>query len=157
MAKPQEKEQLNIVRIMGTGINGKYTLLYGLTQIKGIGIMFSNAVCNVLKLNKNTKIADLSEKDIENIENYLSADIKTGIPIWLLNNRKNVETGEDLHFVSKDLDYYDMLLKRNMFKLKTYRGIRLKHKLPVRGQRTKSNFRRNKTLAAMKSKSGAKN
>ena len=156
MAKPNQKEELNIVRIMGTGINGKHNMLYGLAKIKGVGIMFSNAVCKAINLPEDKKIGDLSEKEIETIESYLSGDEKKGIPTWIMNNRASVETGEDMHNTGKDLDYYIMQLKRNMFKLRTYRGIRLKNRLPVRGQRTKSNFRRNKTIAAMKSKTGGK-
>ncbi len=156
MAKPQEKEQINIVRIMGTGLNGNLNVLYGLAKIKGVGIMFSNAVCNVLNLDKYKKIADLSDKDIEKIESYLSGEEKKGIPVWLQNSRAEPETGNNLHMVGKDLDFYQLQLKRKLFKLRTYKGVRLKAGLPVRGQRTCSNFRRNKTLAAMKSKSGGK-
>lgn len=154
MAVKQQKEQQNIVRIMGTGIDGSHSTLYGLAKIKGIGIMFSNAVCNVLKLDKYKKISDLDEKEIEKIESYLSGEKKEGIPAWILNTRKDVVTGDDLHFTAKDLDYQQMQLKRDLFKLKTYRGLRLKNKLTVRGQRTKSNFRRSKTIAAMKAKTG---
>ncbi len=153
MAKPQEKEQVNIVRIMGTGIDGKHSVLYGLAKIKGVGIMFSNAVCKAINLDKNKKISDLSEKDISKIEDYLSGDVKKGIPTWMLNDRMDYETGANMHNVGKDLDYYMMQLTRRLFKMKTYRGVRLKSRLPVRGQRTKSNFRRNKMIAAMKSKS----
>jgi small subunit ribosomal protein S13 len=88
MAKPQEKEQINIVRIMGTGLNGKLSTMFGLAKIKGVGVMFSNAVCVVLKLDKAKKIADLSEKEIEQIETYLSGETKKGIPTWMLTLRE---------------------------------------------------------------------
>ena len=156
MVKPQAKEQINIVRIMGTGINGKLSTLYGLTNIKGVGIMFSNAVCNVLNLDKNKKIANLSEKDIERIESYLSSDDKKDLPVWMKNYRFEPESGNNYHYIGKDLEYNQLQLKRRLFKLKTYRGIRLKAGLTVRGQRTKGNFRKSKMLAAMKSKSGGK-
>jgi small subunit ribosomal protein S13 len=156
MAKPDKKEEINIVRIMGTGINGKYSLLHGLAQIKGIGLIFSNAVCVSLKMDKSKKISDLSEKEIEVIEEFLYSDKKEGIPTWLMNKQKDLETGEDKHNTGKDLEYDQMQVKRRLFKQKSYRGIRLKERLPLRGQRTKSNFRRNKTLAAMKAKTGGK-
>ena len=153
MARPEEKEQVNIVRIMGTGINGSLSTMYGLAKIKGVGVQFSNAVCVVLGLDKAKKISDLSEKEIEGIESYLSGENKKGIPSWMLNTQKDPRTGEDLHYAAKDLDFHSLQVKRDTIKLKTYRGLRLKANLPVRGQRTKANFRRNKMFAAMKSKS----
>lgn len=150
----EEKVQTELIRILGTDIKASYSILYGLSQIKGIGIMFSNAICEVLNLDKNAKISSFSEKDIEKVEEYLSNPSKTGLPSWILNQRKDYETGKDLHFVSKDIEFNDLQLRRRIGKLKTYKALRLRAKLPVRGQRTKSNFRRNKTMAAMKSKRG---
>lgn len=153
MARPEEKKQINLVRIMGTGVNGEKTLMFGLSQIKGVSIMFANALTHVLKLDKNMKIAELSEKDIEKIEEFLSNPKKSGIPSWLLNQRKDYASGEDLHLATKDVDFNLLQLKRRLGKIKTYKGLRLRLGLTVRGQRTKSNFRRTKTLAAMKAKS----
>ncbi len=141
---------------MGTDINGNADLLHGFSCIKGIGIMFSNAMCVTLKFDKSRKISSLSEKEIEKLEEFLTNPKKEGIPTWLLNQRRDLETGEDLHFISKDIDFNLIQLKRTLGKLKTYKGLRHRAHLPLRGQRTKSNFRRNKTLAAMKSKSGGK-
>ena len=137
---------------MGTDINGNSSILFGLAKIKGINIMFANALCHVLKFDKMAKISSLSEKDIEKIENYLSNSEMKEIPSWLLNKRKEAMSGKDLHFITKDIDFDLLQLKRRLAKLKTYKGLRHKAKLPLRGQRTKSNFRRNKTLAAMKAK-----
>ena len=157
MALPNKKKQLNLVRIMGTGVNADLSLVFGLSKVKGIGVMFANALCHSLGFDKNSKISELSEKDIEKIEEFLSNPKKsTDIPTWLLNQRKELETGEDHHIVTKDIDYTELQLMRRIGKLKTYKGLRRRLKLTVRGQRTKSNFRRNKTLAAMKSKSGGK-
>lgn len=147
---------MNFIRIMGTDIKAESTLLYGLSKIKGVNIMASNGICTVLKLDKTRKVSSLSEKEIETLENYLSSGEFTGLPLWLSNLRKDPVTGNDMHLVGKDLDYYKMQLERKLSKIKTYRGLRLRLRLPVRGQRTKANFRRNKTIAAMKSKSGGK-
>lgn len=62
-------------------------------------------------------------------------------------------TGNDLHLTSKEIEFNLIQLKRSASKLKSYKGLRYRAKLPVRGQRTKSNFRRTKTFAAMKAKS----
>ena len=156
MAKPQAKPQENFVRIMGTGVLGNKTLIYGLSTIKGVGIMFANALCHHLKLDKNKKINDLSDDEISKIEEFLTNPKKEGIPKWLLNQRKDYETGEDLHLTTKDIEFNDLQVRRRLGKVKSYRGLRLRLKLPVRGQRIKSNFRRSKTVAAMKSKSGGR-
>ena len=150
----EDKKQTELMRIMGTDIRTNMTLAYGLAQIKGIGFMFANAICTALKLEKTRTIGDLSEKEVEQLETYLTSPEKKGIPSWMLNQRKDDETGKDVHFVSKDIEFNLLQLKRNLAKLKTYKGLRHRARLPLRGQRTKSNFRRNKTLAAMKSKRG---
>jgi small subunit ribosomal protein S13 len=154
MAQPRKESVVNFIRIAGTDINERYTLLYGLARIKGVSVMFSNAMCHSLKLDKNLRIKDLSEEQIATLESFLSNPEKEGIPEWMLNQRKDLATGKNLHYNGKDIDFNLMQLKRRLGKLKTYRGLRLRLGLPVRGQRTKANFRRNKTLASMKSKTG---
>lgn len=148
----EEQKQVSLIRIMSTDINSEASIMFGLSRIKGISYMFSNAVCNFLGLKKNAKISSLSEKDIEKIENYLSNPEKNGIPTWLLNQRKEYISGENLHLVSKDIDYNELQNRRRGSKIKTNKALRTRAQLPLRGQRTKSNFRRNKTIAAMKAK-----
>ncbi len=143
-----QKEEKHYVRIMGTDIEGNKNLLYGLTKIKGVGFSFSNALCVSLKLDKNKKIESLTEKELEKIENFLQ-DPK-GLPSWLYNKRKDLTTGEDKHFVTKELDYDLMQVKRRLAKIKSYRGIRLRLGLPVRGQRTRSNFKRTRNKKVSK-------
>jgi small subunit ribosomal protein S13 len=149
----QAKNEMNLIRIAGTDINAESTILYGIAKIKGVSQMFANAVCVALGLDKNAKISSLSEKDIEKLEEFLTNPKKEGIPIWLLNQRKDYESGENLHLTTKDIEFNEMQMKRRTGKIKTYKAQRAKLKLPVRGQRTKANFRRNKTLAHIKSKS----
>jgi small subunit ribosomal protein S13 len=156
MAKQESKNEMHLIRILGTDINANLPILYGLAKIKGVNVMFSNAVCAALKLDKGAKISALSEKDVERIEEFLSNPEMPGIPDWLKNQRKDYETGKNFHLTSKDIDFNMLQFKRRIAKTKSYRAIRHKFRLPLRGQRTKSNFRRNKTLAAMKAKRGGK-
>lgn len=156
MAKPQEKKVANLVRIMGTDLNADSSLLFGLAKIKGISYMFANATCKALGFDRTTKISALSEKEVEKLEEFLANPVKEGIPEWMLNSQKDVQTGQNLHYIGKDIEYNALQLRRRLAKTKSYRAIRTKHKLPLRGQRTKSNFRRSKTIAAMKSKTGGK-
>lgn len=148
----EQKSQESYVRIVGTDIKADLSLLYGFAKIKGVSISFSNAMCKVLNYDKNAKISSLSDKEIERLEAFLSNPIKEGIPAWLLNSRNDVDSGENLHFNGKDIEFNLMQLKRKLSKIRTYRGQRLRLGLTVRGQRTKSNFRKNKMLAAKKAK-----
>ena len=151
MAAIKENKVAELVRILGTDIRSSASLVYGLAKIKGVSYMFANATCVALSFNKTTKVGELSEKEIEKIEEFLSNPNKD-LPTWLLNSQNDVQTGENLHYAGKDLEYNNLQLRRRVSKTKSYKALRYKARLPVRGQRTKSNFRRSKTLAAMKSK-----
>lgn len=141
-AQNNKKGEKHYIRILGTDIDGEKSLLYGLAKIKGLNVMTANGVCHILKLGKNKKIKDLTDKDLEKIENYLK-NMK-GMPSWLMNNRDSYDDGSNKHILSKDLDFNLMLIKRRLFRIRSYRGVRLKEGLLVRGQRTKSNFRKKK-------------
>lgn len=140
--RKEGKKEVNFVRIMYTDINSEAKILYGLSKIKGVSFSFVNAMCHVLKYDSETKISDLTEKDIETIENFLSNPDKKNIPTWLMNNQKDYVTGNDAHLISKDLEFHQMQAKRRFAKIKSYRALRLRLGLTVRGQRTKGNFRR---------------
>jgi len=74
----------------------------------------------------------------------------SSLPGWLLNRRKDYETGEDTHVTTAKLRLsYEFDLKR-LKKVKSYRGLRHAWGLPVRGQRTRSNFRHGKSVGVMK-------
>lgn len=150
----KENKSAELIRIMATDIPANHSLLFGLSKIKGIGVMFSNAVCVTLGYDKNKKIGTLSEKDIEKIETYLSNSDFEGVPVWMKNQQKDLITGENKHFVNKDLEFQNLQLQRRNSKIRTYKVLRSKLRLTVRGQRTASNFRRNRMLAAKKSKRG---
>ena len=141
-----------LVRIMSQDISTHYNLLYGLSKIKGVSYMFANAICTTLGYDKNMKIGSLKEEDIEKIENFLTNPEKQGIPSWLLNSRKDLDSGDDFHYTAKDLDFKELQTRRRLTKIKSVRGLRHKFGLTVRGQRTKSNFRKNKTLKSIRSK-----
>jgi len=49
-----------------------------------------------------------------------------------------------MHLVTSELDFAKSNDIRLLKKIKAYRGVRHMYGLPVRGQRTRSNFRRNK-------------
>ena len=62
--------------------------------------------------------------------------------------QKDFDTGEDKHLVSSDLELRKEFDIKRLKKVKNYRGLRHTSKLPMRGQRTKGNFRPNKMNGA---------
>ena len=57
MATEQPKQELRyFVRISNTDLNGNKSVYHGLTGIKGISCMFSNAICAASGIPKTQKI-----------------------------------------------------------------------------------------------------
>ena len=104
--------------------------------------MFANAVCKVLNLDIKRKCGDYTVKEVEKIEDVIRNPAKYNIPTWLMNRRRDRETGEDKHILSSDLDLTKQFDIRFMRKVKSYKGVR--HAVgakKVRGQSTKSTGR----------------
>src|SRR3989344_2802085 len=123
-----------IVRIANFDILGNKKIYNGLMKIKGISFMFSNAICNYLDLDKNRKIGALTEDEIKKIQGLIENPDK--FPVWILNRRRDYETGKDLHLTGSNLILSKDLDIKRLKKLKSYRGLRHAIGQPVRGQRT---------------------
>lgn len=134
-----------IVRILSKDIEGKMTLYSGLTKIKGISWTISNAICRKLGFDKKKKVGLLTEKEIGQITDFMG---KSELPKNLLNRRKDLETGEDRHLLGSDLELRKEFDIKRLKKIKSYKGIRHSSGLPLRGQRTRSNFRKNRRKGA---------
>ena len=133
-----------MIRIANTDLNGEKPIVMALTKIKGVSQMFANALVYVAGIDKTKKAGDLDENEEKRLNELIRSPKAAGIPEWMLNRRNDLETGEDTHLIGSDIAYSkDNDIKR-MKKLKTYKGQRHAVGLPVRGQRTKSNFRKNK-------------
>ena len=137
----QEKDKGRIVRILGRDIEGSMAVYPGFAKIKGVSWTLSNAVCISLKIPKTKKIGELTDKEIEDVSAFLK---NPKGPEYLLNRRKDFETGEDKHLLGSDLELKTEFDIKRLKKIKSYRGTRHTLGLPSRGQRTKSNFRRNR-------------
>jgi len=133
-----------IVRIANTDLDGKRQLIMGLQKIKGVSFMMANAFCALAQLDQTRRVGDLSEPEILKLENLVKNKKPEGLPEWLFNRRKDFETGENLHLIGGDLTFSHESDIRTLKKIKCYRGVRHIQGAPVRGQRTRSNFRKNK-------------
>ena len=137
----QTKSEERIVRILSKDIEGKMNVYSGLAKIKGVSWALSNAACIILNIPKDKKIGALTDKEIEKISEFLK---NPEVPEFILNRRADFETGEDKHLLGSDLDLKKEFDIKRLKKIKSYRGLRHTLGLPSRGQRTKSNFRRNR-------------
>lgn len=133
-----------IVRIANTDLNGRKQVGVAITKIKGIGAMFSNAVCTLAKVDASKKAGVLTDTELKQLNDVIANPVKYNLPKWMYNRRKDYETGEDTHLITANLTFNKDNDIKKIRKAKTYVGMRHSWGLPVRGQKTKSNFRRNK-------------
>jgi small subunit ribosomal protein S13 len=150
-------ELRHLVRIGTADLKGTQTLLYGLTRIKGMGIMLAHAMCTTLKMSPTMKVGELKDADVAKILEFVANPLQAGVPRWMVNRRKDPETGKDTHYSSTKLKLRVQDDKKVLKKIKCYRGIRHMFGLPCRGQRTKSNFRPNKGKISLANKKKNKN
>jgi small subunit ribosomal protein S13 len=111
-----------MARIAGITLPPDKRIEIGLTSIYGIGRSKAVKILEEAKIDKNKKVKTLTEDEINKIRQ-------------IIEKREKIEG--DLR---KDVS---MNIKR-LIDIGCYRGLRHKRKLPVRGQRTKTNARTRK-------------
>jgi small subunit ribosomal protein S13 len=143
-------EYRHILRITDTDVEGTLKASYALKKIKGISLNLANAILKKAKVNPDTKAGFLTEAEVERIEEIIKEPAKHGIPNWLLNRRRDLETGKDMHLISADLVLRSKMDIDQMKEIKSWRGYRHAYGLKVRGQRTKTTGRSGKALGVKK-------
>lgn len=108
-----------MARISGVDIPRDKRVEVGLTYIYGIGLTSSQKILKIANVNPNTRVRDLTEDEVVRIRNVIEHNYKVEGDL-----RRDV-TGH---------------IKRLM-EIGSYRGIRHRKGLPVRGQRTHTNAR----------------
>jgi small subunit ribosomal protein S13 len=111
-----------MARIAGITLPPNKRIEIGLTYLFGIGRSKSNKILEEVKIDKNKKVRDLTEEEVNSIRQ-------------IIEQREKIEG--DLR---KDVN---MNIKR-LIEIGAYRGIRHRRRLPVRGQRSKTNARTRK-------------
>ena len=111
-----------MARIGGVDLPNEKRVEIGLTYIYGIGRVTSNNLLKATGIDPDTRVKDLTEEQIGQIRDYMD---------------KNLTTEGELRRV------VNMNIKA-LQEIKSYRGLRHKAGLPVRGQNTKSNARTRK-------------
>ena len=125
-----------MARIAGVDLPRRKRIEIGLTYIYGIGRTTSQSILSRLKIDPNTKTDDLTEEQVNNIRRAIDSSLKV--------------EGELRTEISLNI--------KRLMDLGSYRGLRHRKGLPVRGQRTSTNARTRKgpKRAAVKKKGAAK-
>jgi small subunit ribosomal protein S13 len=111
-----------MARIAGVDIPREKRLEISLTYIFGIGRTTSQKICDGLGLDRNTRVRDLTDEEVNKIRSYVDA---------------NLEVEGDLRReVQQDI--------RRKMEIGCWQGLRHRKGLPVRGQRTQTNARTRK-------------
>ncbi|MEM2108837.1 MAG: 30S ribosomal protein S13 [Candidatus Bathyarchaeia archaeon] len=144
------QEYRHILRILGTDVQGTLKTVYALKQIKGISLSLSNAILKKAGINPDLRVGYLTETEIDKIEDIIREPAKYGLPSWLFNRRKEMETGKDVHLIGADLVLRTKIDIDKEKEIKSWRGYRHAYGLKVRGQRTKTTGRAGKALGVKK-------
>ena len=139
-----------ILRIIDADVDGTLKAPHALRRIKGISLNLANAILLKAGIKPDTRAGFLTEAEIEKIEEIVKEPTKFGLPNWLLNRRKDAETGKDMHLISADLALRTKMDIEQMKNMKSWRGYRHAYGLKVRGQRTKTTGRSGKALGVKK-------
>lgn len=111
-----------MARIAGVNVPVKKCVPFALTYIYGIGISIANVICDACGIDKNRRISQLQEGEIEKISSFI---------------RQNYSIeGELRKVVSMNI--------KSLVEIGCYRGVRHRKGLPVRGQRTHTNAKTRK-------------
>ena len=132
----------NLLRILGTSIEGHRKVAFGLSQIRGVGRRLAQAVVRVAGIDPDIRIGLITEEQQQKLVDIIKEPVKYGIPKWMVNRQKDIRTGEYRHISGTDLE---LLLKYDIDKMKktrSWKGIRHMYGLKVRGQRTRTTGRR---------------
>lgn len=145
------QEFRHIVRVAGRDLDGTKKLAPAVSEIKGVGGSYANAMLASLKLDSRSRLGQLNDKQLQQIEAALKDPNSLSLPPWLVNRRKDVDSGANLHRIGSDLDFMikgDIDRERNVL---SWRGIRHGLGLKVRGQRTRTTGRKGRTVGVKKS------
>ena len=111
-----------MARIAGTDLPREKRVEIGLTYIFGIGRSSANEILAATGVNPDTRVKDLSEDEVSKLRDYID---------------KNYTVEGDLRReVALDI--------KRLIEIGSYRGLRHRRSLPVRGQRSKTNARTRK-------------
>jgi small subunit ribosomal protein S13 len=146
-----EHEIKYIVRIAQTDLDGKKTVQYALTGLKGVGIRTARILTQRANIDPKDSMGYLDDEEVERLRESVT-NFNQNIPEWMFNYRRNPVTGESQHLLGSQLDLTLRETLNRMKKTRSYIGIRHERGHKVRGQRTKSTGRRGATVGVQRKK-----
>jgi small subunit ribosomal protein S13 len=149
------QEFRHIVRIAGTDLDGSVKLPYALADIEGVGIRSAYAAIKITGLDPELRTGYLTESQAKELERVIQDMSKVGVPSWLLNRRKDISSGKDIHVIGPDLKLTNRMDIERMKATKSWKGIRHALGLKVRGQHTRTTGRTGQTVGVSKKKARA--
>lgn len=111
-----------MARIEGIDLPRNKRVEIGLTYIYGIGKARSQEILGATNVNPDTRIKDLTDSEVGLLRDYITQNIKA----------------------EGDLRREVQLNIKRLMEIGSYRGLRHRRNLPVRGQRTRTNARTRK-------------
>ena len=111
-----------MARIAGVDLPNNKRVEIGLTYIFGIGLTTSRKILAATGVNPDTRVKDLTEDDISKLREYIDHNLQVEA-----DRRRTVA--------------FDI---KRLIEIGSYRGLRHRKGLPVRGQRSKTNARTRK-------------
>ena len=111
-----------MARIAGVNLPNQKRLEIGLTYIFGVGQPTAQQICAALGLSPDTKVRDLTEDEVAKLREYIDSNLQVEGDL----RRERTQAIKRLHEIG------------------SYRGMRHRRNLPLRGQRTKTNARTRK-------------
>lgn len=111
-----------MARIAGVDLPNEKRVEIGLTYIFGIGLTTSKKILADTGINPDTRVKDLTEYDISKLREYIDHNLQV--------------EGDRRRTIAFDI--------KRLIEIGSYRGLRHRKGLPVRGQRSKTNARTRK-------------
>ena len=111
-----------MARIAGVDLPNNKRVEIGLTYIFGIGLTTSKKILADTGINPDTRVKDLTEDDISKLREYIDHNLQV--------------EGDRRRTIAFDI--------KRLIEIGSYRGMRHRKNLPVRGQRSKTNARTRK-------------
>ncbi len=116
------KRTTHVARIAGVNIPTKKRVPIALTYIHGIGSTFAKEICAAVNVDEARRVDSLTDAEILAIREHIDAN----------------------YVVEGDLRRETTMNIKRLMDLGSYRGLRHRRNLPVRGQRTHTNARTRK-------------
>ena len=111
-----------MARIAGVDLPNEKRVEIGLTYIFGSGLTTSKKILADTGINPDTRVKDLTEDDISKLREYIDHNLQV--------------EGDRRRTIAFDI--------KRLIEIGSYRGLRHRKGLPVRGQRSKTNARTRK-------------